>query len=85
MSIGQSNSRFEAGKAAALSRIPESSTILDSERALSEFYKQWLIQEEDRMDAYTKEWRRRNFENLVLAFRLEYKKIILRVSRIFKI
>ncbi|KAF8212215.1 hypothetical protein K438DRAFT_1806173, partial [Mycena galopus ATCC 62051] len=38
----ESNTRFERGKDEALSRLPSTATALDKERALSEFYQQWL-------------------------------------------
>ncbi|KAG9226275.1 hypothetical protein CCMSSC00406_0003154 [Pleurotus cornucopiae] len=65
-----SNLRFEAGKAAILSSLPESSTPLDKERTLSDFYTQWLMQEGPRTDTYTTEWRKRLVRCMALGIRV---------------
>ena len=80
----QSNSRFNAGKTAILESLPPSATPRDGEIALSEFYKQWLIQEAQRTDRYTKEWRSRNISLIVLAVRLKYQKMWSRLCSIGK-
>lgn len=77
-----SNSRFNAGKAAILDSLPPSATPRDGEIALSEFYKQWLIQEAQRTDRYTREWRSRNIRLIFLAVRLKYQKMWSRFSSI---
>lgn len=69
----KSNTRFEAAKQIALSCVPESSPPIARERALSEFYREWLLQETRRQEAYTVEWRKRNFEGISLAARVEWR------------
>ncbi|KAK7014838.1 hypothetical protein R3P38DRAFT_1414061 [Favolaschia claudopus] len=78
----ESNTRFERGKEEALARLPAASTALDKERALSEFYRQWLEREHPHTDAYTDEWRQRNAASLILAARVAYSKFSLRFSDI---
>ncbi|KAJ6496696.1 hypothetical protein C8R47DRAFT_973009 [Mycena vitilis] len=80
----ESNTRFERGKEQALSRLPSTATALDKERALSEFYGQWLVQEERQTGAYTEEWRQRNMASLNLAARVTYSKLARRFSDLFK-
>jgi len=70
------NSRFEAAKAAALDALPENSTLEDHEFVLAEFYRNWLIQETPRLAAYNSEWRKRNFDNIILAARSEWAKLL---------
>ncbi|KAJ7774889.1 hypothetical protein B0H16DRAFT_1659979 [Mycena metata] len=76
----ESNTRFERGKDDALSRLPPTATPLDKERALSEFYRHWVAQEERCTGAYTEEWRQRNMASLLLAFRVAYSKFTARFS-----
>ncbi|KAF7363464.1 hypothetical protein MSAN_01002200 [Mycena sanguinolenta] len=76
----ESNTRFERGKEVALSRLPSTATALDKERALSEFYRQWLEQEHPTTDTYTEEWRQRNTASLILAARVAYSKFTARFS-----
>jgi len=76
----QSNSRFQAAKNAILLSLPEPTTTIDKEGALSEFYKQWNMQEKERTDAYTVEWRRRNRTLVLLEFRIRYQKLTSRIS-----
>jgi len=71
----QSNTRFAVAKETVLASLPSSSTVLDKENALSEFYKQWCMQEASRTDDYTTVWRRRNFSLIILGVRVEYQKI----------
>ncbi|KAJ7774553.1 hypothetical protein DFH07DRAFT_952265 [Mycena maculata] len=78
----ESNTRFERGKQEALSRLPETATALDKERALSEFYRQWVEQEDRRTGEYTEEWRQRNRSSLILASRVAYQKFTARFSDI---
>jgi hypothetical protein len=49
------------------------------ENALSEFYKNWMVQEQTRQDKYSAEWRKRNFDNIVLAARVEYQRFKRRI------
>lgn len=65
----QSNIRFESGKEAVLASLPPTASALDRENALSEFYKQWVMQETDRTNAYTLEWRARNLSCITEAAR----------------
>jgi len=74
-----SNSRFDAGKNAALSALPDTATDLDRERALTAFYQHWLQQEHTTMNAYTDEWRRRNFQEIILAARVHYHRLLSRL------
>jgi hypothetical protein len=67
------NTRFEAAKQIVLSRVPESSSPLVRERALSQFYREWLLQEARRQEVYTSEWRKRNSEAIVLAARAAWR------------
>ncbi|EPQ58277.1 hypothetical protein GLOTRDRAFT_72537 [Gloeophyllum trabeum ATCC 11539] len=70
-----SNLRFESAKATILQSLPSSSTPTDRDTALTHFYQQWLNQESARQEEYTAEWRRRNWDGIVLAARLEYAKL----------
>ncbi|KAK2466878.1 hypothetical protein APHAL10511_001136 [Amanita phalloides] len=74
------NSRFEAAKATILDALPDSATPLDKEHGLSDFYRQWLLQESERTDAYTTEWRKRSFAIIALGFRVEYQRLYKRLS-----
>ena len=62
-----------------LDALPDSAASLDKERALSDFYRSWLIQESERMDAYTAEWRKRNVAIIVLGIRVEYQRLCTRL------
>jgi len=75
-----SNTRFEAAKNAILASLPSSSIEFDREKALSEFYKQWCMQEANRTSDYTKEWRKRNSSLILLGVRVEYQKFTIRFS-----
>jgi hypothetical protein len=75
-----SNTRFEAAKQIALSRVPESSPPIAREHALSEFYREWLLQEARRQQVYTVEWRKRNFEAIALAARVEWRDFQTRIK-----
>jgi hypothetical protein len=79
----QSNTRFEASKEAVLSALPEDTTPLDKEHALSEFYRTWIEQEKHRTDAYTSQWRRRNIALIMLDFRVHMQKLSSRFNSIF--
>ncbi|TFK76395.1 hypothetical protein BDN72DRAFT_808877 [Pluteus cervinus] len=70
-----SNTRFEAGKAAILSSLPEGATPVEKERALSEFYKQWVMQEDSRLEDYGANWRRRSWTTLSLSSRVAYQRL----------
>jgi hypothetical protein len=77
-----SNSRFEAAKQSVLSSLPESSTPLARERALSELYRKWVLQESRRQDIYTTEWRKQNVEAIVFAARMECRNLLARIIRL---
>ncbi|KAF9075249.1 hypothetical protein BDP27DRAFT_1380854 [Rhodocollybia butyracea] len=79
-----SNTRFEAAKAAVLDSLPASATPLNKEDALSEFYKQWLLQENKRVDEYANLWRARNWAIIALAARVEISKLPYRIAGLFK-
>ncbi|KAK7054842.1 hypothetical protein VNI00_003305 [Paramarasmius palmivorus] len=64
-----SNLRFEGGKKAVLESLPSSASAIDKEHALSEFYKQWLMQEKPRLDEYDRLYRAKNTEVIILAAR----------------
>ncbi|KAF8843578.1 hypothetical protein BDN67DRAFT_136254 [Paxillus ammoniavirescens] len=74
-----SNTRFEAAKQSALASLPDSASPEMRENALSEFYKNWMVQEQTRQDEYSAEWRKRNFDNIVLAARVEYQRFKRRI------
>ncbi|KAG6907354.1 hypothetical protein DXG01_009238 [Tephrocybe rancida] len=78
-----SNTRFEAAKQAVLTGLPPSASPLDKENTLSEFYKQWYIQEAARTDSYTMEWRRRNLALIKLNARVQLQKFANSVSDFF--
>jgi len=77
-----SNTRFEAAKQSVLSCLPESPTPLARERALSEFYRKWVLQESQRQEAYDIEWRRRNFEQITFAARVEWRNLHARIMNL---
>ncbi|KAI0322246.1 hypothetical protein OF83DRAFT_1095271 [Amylostereum chailletii] len=76
----ETNGRFEAAKASVLESLPPGTSADERENALSEFYKQWVQQETHRQDAYTREWRQRNFEEIRLAARVLYRKLKARIG-----
>ncbi|KAL0946842.1 hypothetical protein HGRIS_013010 [Hohenbuehelia grisea] len=78
-----SNTRFEAGKAAVLASLPPNSSVHAKEDALSEFYRGWLSQEAPRTDAYTAEWRRRNTACIALAASVKWHRALARVGSWF--
>ena len=47
---------------------------------MSEFYGSWLEQEQDRLQAYNAEWRKRNWEVIVLEARVKYQKLMARIG-----
>jgi len=76
----QSNTRFEEAKQSVLSSLPESFTTLARERALSEFYRKWVMQESHRAEVYNAEWRKRNLEEIVSAVRIEWRNLQNRIA-----
>lgn len=77
--LRQSNSRFETAKRSVLASLPESASPETHENALSEFYKKWVMQEKMRQDEYSTEWRKRNWENIFLAARVQYQRFKQRI------
>jgi len=64
------NTRFEAAKDAAISSLPPHPTAEQREERLSEFYKNWVLQEARRQEEYNSEWRRRSMQEIKLAARV---------------
>ncbi|KIM87105.1 hypothetical protein PILCRDRAFT_815565 [Piloderma croceum F 1598] len=77
-----SNTRFEEAKQSVLSSLPESSTPLAREHALSVFYRKWVMQESRRGEVYNIEWRKRNFEEIASAVRIEWRNLQDRVANL---
>jgi hypothetical protein len=71
----QTNTRFDAAKAAAVSDFPPHSTAEQREERLGEFYKKWVLQEAARQEEYNSEWRRRSMQEIKLAARVSYQKL----------
>ncbi|KAJ3533365.1 hypothetical protein NM688_g7292 [Phlebia brevispora] len=69
------NSRFQAAKQALLDSLPEACTPLDKEFALSDFYVSWVKQEAERQAEYDRQWRKRNWSNILLGAKLRYKRL----------
>ena len=80
----QNNIRYYAAKETALSNLSETATDLDKENALSEFNTLWYIQEKERTDLYTDEWRKRNFQLIRLGVQVEFQRLAFRVSKFFQ-
>jgi len=78
------NTRFYAAKEAILGSLPSTATARHKEIALSEFYKQWVVQERECTDSYTKEWRRRNYDLIILEFRVEFHRLSTHLATFFK-
>ncbi|KAH0827061.1 hypothetical protein J3R83DRAFT_4745 [Lanmaoa asiatica] len=77
--LPQSNSRFETAKQSILASLPGSASPQTHENALSEFYKGWVMQERKRQDEYSAEWRKRHWDNVFLAARVEYQRLKQRI------
>jgi len=71
----QSNTRFEVAKVTALSDLPPHATAQQREERLSEFYKNWVLQEATRQLEYNIEWRRRSMEEIALSLRVSYQRL----------
>lgn len=63
--------------------LPEASSDEERERALSQFYKDWVAQEGPRQREYSTEWRKRNWTSIWLGTRVEYEKFMSRISHPF--
>ncbi|OJA08150.1 hypothetical protein AZE42_03588 [Rhizopogon vesiculosus] len=70
----ESNTRFEAAKSSVLAALLPNAPTEAHEHALSEFYKKWVIQERVRQDEYDVELRKRTFEDLSLAAKVEFQR-----------
>jgi hypothetical protein len=71
----QTNTRFDAAKAATASDFPPHATAEQREERLGEFYHQWVLQEAARQEEYNAEWRRRSMQDIKLAARVSYQKL----------
>jgi hypothetical protein len=71
----QTNTRFEAAKAAAVNGLSPHATAEQREERLGEFYESWVLQETTRQREYNSEWRRRSMEEIKLATRVSYQKL----------
>lgn len=80
----QNNIRYYAAKETILASLPETASSLDRENALFEFNTNWYNQEKARTDAYTEEWRKRNFALIRLGAKVELQKLTFRISRWFQ-
>ena len=80
----QSNTRFYAAKEAVQSSLPSTASTRDKEEAISIFLKQWVVQEKDDADAYTEEWRRRNFQLIKIGTRVEFHNLRERILNYFR-
>ncbi|KAI9509613.1 hypothetical protein F5148DRAFT_1011988 [Russula earlei] len=69
------NTRFEAAKAVAVNGCPSHATAEQREECLSEFYKNWVLQEALRQEDYDAEWRRRSAQEIKLAARVTYQRL----------
>lgn len=76
----QNNYRFEVAKAAVLGALPENATAQDKEIVLSNFYRDWLIQEAPRLEVYNRTWRQRSLDNILLDARTQWAKFLSRVG-----
>ncbi|KAF9265416.1 hypothetical protein L218DRAFT_898062 [Marasmius fiardii PR-910] len=80
-----SNIRFESAKQAVLESLPPTASVMDKEHALSEFYKQWLMQEKPRLEEYTHAYRTRNVAVIMLAARANFDRLRRRVANAFSL
>ncbi|KAI0273770.1 hypothetical protein BC834DRAFT_816339 [Gloeopeniophorella convolvens] len=69
------NTRFEAGKAAAMGSLHPEATPAQREVRLSEFYRDWVLQEGPRQQEYNAEYRRMTMEQIKLAARVSFRKL----------
>ncbi|KAF8201847.1 hypothetical protein BJ912DRAFT_921278 [Pholiota molesta] len=79
-----SNTRFYSAKQSVLSSLPENATARDKEVALSVFYRKWVMQDKERTDEYTVEWRKRNSQLIAMSARVEFAKLKAHLSSLFK-
>jgi len=79
----ESNTRFYEARESILSSLPLTATARDKEVALSEFYKQWVLQEREGAERYTKEWRRRNYDLILLEFRVKFYRLSTSLATFF--
>ncbi len=79
----QSNTRFYAAKEAVLQSLPEGTTPEQRESVLTDFYYSWVVQERTRLDKYGEEWRRRNWDAILLGARVHYEKFLSRIMHPF--
>ncbi|KAF8798053.1 hypothetical protein BYT27DRAFT_6916763 [Phlegmacium glaucopus] len=79
-----SNTRFYTAKEAIIGSLPSTATARDKEVALSQFYKQWVLQERERTESYAKEWRRRNYDLILLEVRVQFHRLYSRLAAFFE-
>ncbi|ETW85860.1 hypothetical protein HETIRDRAFT_243182, partial [Heterobasidion irregulare TC 32-1] len=73
-----SNARFDASLASAVAGTAPSSP--QHERALNAFYGRWVHAEAVRQEEYNREWRRRSVEEIKLAFRVSWQRLLARFT-----
>ncbi|KAH9966799.1 hypothetical protein BC827DRAFT_1089330, partial [Russula dissimulans] len=73
------NTRFEAAKDALMSGLPPHATAEQREERLSEFYKNWVLQEARWQKEFDSEWRRRSMQEIKLAARVSYHRLKARI------
>lgn len=73
-----SNARFDASLASAVAGTAPSSP--EHERALNAFYGRWVHAEAARQEEYNREWRRRSVEEIKLAFRVSWQRLLARFT-----
>ena len=76
----QTNTRFEAAKAATVNGLSPHATVEQREERLSAFYKNWVLQEATRQEEYNSEWRQRSMEEIKLAARVCFQKVKVRFA-----
>ena len=76
----QTNTRFEAGKAAVVNELSPHATAEQREERLSAFYKNWVLQEATRQEEYNSEWRRRSMQEIKLAARVCFQNVKVRFA-----
>jgi apoptogenic protein 1 len=76
----QTNTRFEAAKDALMSGLPPHATAEQREERLSEFYKNWVLQEARWQKEFDSEWRRRSMQEIKLAARVSYHRLKARIT-----
>lgn len=63
-----------------LDTLPENSTVQDREFVLSNFYRDWVVQEGPRLEAYNETWRRRTLNIIILDARTQWATFLSRIG-----